>query len=124
MRSIVVLPLVCAVCFGCATVTTNRNAPVTMKSGSAVDLRLNNRAAEQIWYTMRQIHGCASTETLTPATVDKSADFVFSASESRVVSGRVTERWIARGCGKEYPYEVIFISDGRGGTDVTSRPIQ
>ena len=121
MRNIAVRVIVSGL-MGCATV--ERPLPVTMNSGSAVDLRLNYRAAEQIWYTMQKIHGCPTTESLTPVNVDKSSDFTFSSAESRVVSGRVTERWLARGCGKEFPYEVNFIADGRGGTDITSRPIR
>ena len=124
MRTYLSVAMIVLAVAGCATPPSHRAAPVTMRDGSAVDMRLNNRAAEQIWYTMQKIHGCSSTETLTPVSVEKSGDFVFNAQESRVTSGRVTERWIAVGCGKEYPFEVMFIADGRGGTDVTTRPIR
>ena len=47
------------------------------------------------------------TEAKGCATIEKVVTAVMSAS---------VERWVAHGCGKEYPYTVTFTEDSEGGT--------
>ena len=59
------------------------------------------------WYSMQR-NGCVRTEKITASIIDKSPDF--QAAPGFVAAGRVRERWIASGCGKQVPYFVDFIA--------------
>jgi hypothetical protein len=37
-------------------------------------------------------------------------------TEGSVVKGNIEERWTARACGREAPFLVTFVPDGKGGT--------
>ena len=107
---------------GCV-VQVERARPVHLEKGSAVDLRLGYRAAEQIWY-MVQRQGCSTTDAIVPKQLIQSAEFKFDTASSNVASGMIIEQWIATGCGKQFEFEVSFIADGRGGTDIVSKFIK
>lgn len=83
------------------------NGLVKLDGESAVDTQTQMGAAELIWYSM-QHNGCARTEKITATTIEKSSDF--QAAQGFVAAGRVRERWIADGCGKQVPYFVSFIA--------------
>ena len=83
------------------------NGMVKMDGQSAVDLKTQMGAAELVWYSMQR-NGCVRTEKITASIIDKSPDF--QAAPGFVAAGRVRERWIASGCGKQVPYFVDFIA--------------
>ena len=117
MRNILAVVLI-ATLSACVVVAPS-SRPVTIEDGSAVDLRTEYRAAELIWYTVQK-RGCMQTDRIVPTIVEKSPEFEFASGH--VVRGRVTERWIANGCGSTYPFIVEFSADGKGGTDISTKP--
>ena len=121
MRSIYIVASILLVA-GCVA-QVERAKPVTLEKGSAVDLRLGYRAAEQIWY-MVQKQGCSTTDSIKPKQLIQSAEFKFDPTTSNVTSGMIVEQWMATGCGKQFEFEVSFIADGRGGTDIVSKFIK
>lgn len=113
------LAVVCGAVFaaGCMS-TPGRTAKLPVfRNGSAVDLTLAARAAEQIWYAVQKL-GCDRYDVITPSPIIRSEEFQFDSASSNVKSGMTVERWIASGCGRDFEFEVTFAADGRGGTDV------
>lgn len=94
-----------------------------MRNGSAVDLQLGARAAEQIWYAVQAL-GCNRYDVITPSPIIRSEEFFFDPTTSNVKSGITVERWIASGCGKDFEFEVSFAANGRGGTDISVTAIK
>ncbi len=91
--------------------------PIKMETGSAVDLRTQLDAAEMVWNSMQR-NGCRQTDTVYPELIEKSTDF--KAGKGYVEKGRIAERWVAHGCGKQVPYVVTFAADkmNPGGSDI------
>lgn len=100
-----------------ACVGMQPSQPIKMENNSAVDMRTKVPAAERIWYSVQEA-GCRQTDSITTTTISKSPDF--EAGAGRVVRGSVKERWVAHGCGKDYPFQVEFFADGRGRTDIST----
>ena len=103
---------------GCAGVPGPRQEPVKFRNGSTVDLRLANRGAEMVWHAVRA-QGCPVITEIAPTPLIRSEEFAFDNATSNVARGMTVERWIASGCGTTYEFEVSFIADGRGSTDIT-----
>ncbi len=83
--------------------------PIQMKEGSAVDLRTQLDASEMIWKSMQR-DGCRQTDSLHPdGVIEKSPDF--KAGKGYIETGRIAERWVAHGCGKQVPYVVGFTAE-------------
>lgn len=108
----------------CVSVPTCPSGPVQFKNKSELTLKQSYTASEAAFYVAQKFGNCRcgidSIEVQQNLT-QKSSDYKQSAA-GHVVSGELTERWLAYGCGKAYPFDVKIVPDGKGGTDVyTSR---
>lgn len=108
----------------CASTPRCSNGPVQLKNKSELTLKQGYSASEAAFYVVQKFGNCRcgiDSIEVQPALTKKSPDFKLSAN-GHVVSGELTERWLAYGCGKPYPFDVRIAPDGKGGTDVyTSR---
>lgn len=110
----------------CVSIPTCPNGPVQFKNKSELTLKQSYTASEAAFYVVQKFGNCRcgidSIEVQQDFT-KKSPDYKLSAS-GHVVSGDLTERWLAYGCGKAYPFDVKIVPDGKGGTDIyTSRVV-
>ncbi len=86
-----------------------------MNPGSAVELGVSARATDMVRRSVRN-RGCAQVDEITPTTLDTTPDF--APRPAYVASGGVRERWVARGCGRDFVFLVEFWANGRGGTNI------
>lgn len=90
---------------GCVSAPSGPGKLSMLRNGSAVDLTLGARAAEQIGYAVQSL-GCKRYDVMTPSPIIRSEEFRFDPASSNVNSGMTVERWIASGCGKNFEFEV------------------
>ncbi len=102
---------------GCAGLAPGRagSGVIQMNPGSAVELGVSARATDMVRRSV-QNRGCAQTDEITPTILEMTPDF--SPRPNYVASGGVRERWIARGCSRDFVFQVEFWANGRGGTNI------
>lgn len=109
----------------CVTTGSKSSGPVQFKNQTEASLKQAYTASELIWYTVQKRGNCAdgvATIEIVSSLTRKSPDFGKSA-DGHVLKGSVSERWLAAGCGKTFPFDVKLAPDGKGGTDIYTSPV-